>query len=167
MGDQGLRRFVGEVAKLDIDRLVLQRISGTRRAVDGKPLLFPHYDGDLVRDIVKQTLNALATSNASLTDKIFTLEILNGTPLKGLANRTAEIFQSFGYDVISIGNAETDDHQATVIYDRNANAEAARNLANVIQCRSISTDPAPKSASEADFTLILGSDFNGRYVNVR
>ncbi|MEI6875763.1 MAG: LCP family protein [Spirochaetota bacterium] len=165
LGIEGLKRFIHELSGLDTDHLVLQRINGTRRAVDGKVLLFPHYDGDLVRDIVKQTLNALASSSAAIADKIYTLEVLNGTALKGLANRTAEIFQSFGYNVVGVGNADREDYASTrVLYRNNVATEAANNVATVIQCKNILSDSGGVSKSDADFTIILGSDFNGRYV---
>jgi hypothetical protein len=116
---------------------VLQRVTGIYRDVDGKRLLFPHYDGELVRDIVKQTFNALANSgSASPADKIFTIEILNGTPTKGLAKKAAEIFQSFGYDVVSVDNADREDYDKTQVLDRFANPDASKNIATVIRCSS-------------------------------
>lgn len=167
LSDDSLRRLLPELAKMDADRLVLQRVTGTYKIVDGKKLLFPHYDGELVRDIVKQTLNALANSgSASPADKIFTIEVLNGTPTKGLAKRAAEIFQSFGYDVVSVGNAERDDVDRTSIVDRYSNPEAVKNIADVIRCSNTSRAAAPQSEDEqasVDFTVVLGSDFNGRY----
>jgi len=171
LSDDSLRALLPELAKVDADRLVLQRITGAYRNVDGKRLLFPHYDGELVKDIVKQTLNALANSgSASPADKIFTIEVLNGTPTKGLAKRAAEMFQSFGYDVVSIGNAERDDVSKTSIIDHYSNAEAAKNVAEVIRCSNLSgqADDQPGGSKEgADFTVILGADFNGRFVVAR
>ncbi len=167
LSDDSLRRFLPELAKMDADRLLLQRVTGAYRSVDGQRLLFPHYDGELVRDIVKQTLNALANSgSASPADKIFTLEVLNGTPIKGLAKRAAEIFQSFGYDVVSVGNAERDDVDRTSVVDRFSNAEAAKSIAGVIRCENLSLVGGALeegAKAEADFTVILGKDFNGRY----
>jgi len=163
--DDAFRRFVKELARLDADKLVLQRITGAWRIVDGKRLLFPHYDGELVRDIVKQTLNALSNSTESgVADKIFTVEILNGTPEKGLAKKTAEIFQSFGYDVITVGNANREDLERTQIIDRYANSDAAKNVAAVIRCENLSrVEGVAPGEAVADFTVILGKDFNGRY----
>ena len=163
--DDILRKFFDEIGGLDVDRLLLQRITGIYRNVDGKQLLFPHYDGELVRDIVKQTLNALANSGAGAgtIDKIYTVEILNGTPSKGLAKKSAEIFQSFGYDVVSVGNAEKEDYDNTIILDKLSNSEAAKNVASVIRCSSISDASSAGGQSTADFTIILGKDFNGRY----
>jgi anionic cell wall polymer biosynthesis LytR-Cps2A-Psr (LCP) family protein len=164
LNDDSLKRLLAELSKLDADRLVLQRVTGVYRNVDDKKLLFPHYDGELVRDIVKQTLNALANSGSSSpADKIFTIEILNGTPTKGLAKKAAEIFQSFGYDVVSVDNADREDYDKTQVLDRFSNADASKNIANVIRCSSTSQQSAAQGEAAADFTIILGKDFNGRY----
>ena len=164
ISDDGLRRLISDLSKLDADRIVMQRVTGVYRDVDGKRLLFPHYDGELVRDIVKQTLNALANSGSSSpADKIFTLEIQNGTPIKGLAKKAAEIFQSFGYDVVSVDNADREDYEKTQVIDRFSNPDASKNISNVIRCRSSSQQPVTQGEAVADFTIILGKDFNGRY----
>jgi polyisoprenyl-teichoic acid--peptidoglycan teichoic acid transferase len=164
LGDDSLKRLFSELARLDADRLVLQRVTGVYRNVDDKRLLFPHYDGELVRDIVKQTLNALANSGSSSpADKIFTIEILNGTSTKGLAKKAAEIFQSFGYDVVSVDNAEREDYEKTQVLDRFSNADASKNIASVIRCSSTSQQAVAQGEATADFTIILGKDFNGRY----
>jgi polyisoprenyl-teichoic acid--peptidoglycan teichoic acid transferase len=165
LSDDSLRGLFTELSKIDADRLVLQKVTGIYRDVDGKRLLFPHYDGELVQDIVKQTLNALANSgSASPADKIFTIEILNGTPTKGLAKQAAEIFQSFGYDVLSVDNAEREDYEKTQVIDHYSNLDASKNIGDVIRCKSTSQQPSTaQDAASADFTIILGKDFNGRY----
>jgi len=155
----------GQLAKLDSDRIVLQRLTGTPRTVEGIPLLFPHYDGELVRDIVKQTLNALLNAEAiAVSDKVFTIEILNGTTERGLAQRTAEIFQGFGYEVVSVGNAPSTDIALSRVIDRYGDPAAASTLANVIRCTVIESATAtPSTGASADFIIILGKNFNGRY----
>jgi Transcriptional regulator len=168
LNDDTLKGLLIGLSKLDTDRLVLQRINGAYRTVDEKRLLFPHYDGELVRDIVKQTLNALATSGSSSpADKIFTIEILNGTPTKGLAKKAAEIFQSFGYDVVSVDNADRDDYDTTQILEHFTSGEVLKSIADVIRCKSTGQQAASQAAAQsgaaADFTVILGKDFNGRY----
>jgi polyisoprenyl-teichoic acid--peptidoglycan teichoic acid transferase len=165
LSDDSLRGFFKELSKIDADRLMLQKVTGVYRDVDGKHLLFPHYDGELVQDIVKQTLNALASSNSSSpADKIFTIEILNGTPTKGLAKKAAEIFQSFGYDVLSVDNADREDYDKTQVIDHFSNPDAVKGIADVIRCKSTSRlSIASQDAVAADFTVILGKDFNGRY----
>lgn len=158
-------RLFRELARLDMDRLVLQFLTGTYRPVEGMSLLFPHYDGELVRDIVKQTLNALLNAESiAVADKVFTVEILNGTPTRGLAQKTAEIFQSFGYEVISVGNAPESDVAQTRVLDRYGDLTAAGTLGAVIRCTEVEAEAADAvSSSPADFVIILGSDFDGRY----
>lgn len=157
-----LRRLLSELSKLEADRIVLQRLTGAYRSVEGKQLLFPHYDGELVKDIVKQSLNALLNADATaVADKVFTLEILNGTTVRGLAQKAAEIFQSFGYEVVSVGNAPSTDESKTRVIDRYGDRASATTMANLIKCRQVEDENIP-SASPADFVIILGKDFNGR-----
>jgi anionic cell wall polymer biosynthesis LytR-Cps2A-Psr (LCP) family protein len=165
LSDDSYRGLLKELSKIDADRLMLQKVTGIYRDVDGKHLLFPHYDGELVQDIVKQTLNALASSSTgSPADKIFTIEILNGTATKGLAKKAAEIFQSFGYDVLAVDNADKEDYEKTIVIDHFSNADAAKGIADVIRCQSTSRQAlASENEVAADFTIILGKDFNGRY----
>jgi hypothetical protein len=159
---ESLRVLLAEFARLEVDRIVLQRLTGTYRSIDDVVLLFPHYDGELVKDIVKQSLNALLNADTTaIADKVFTIEILNGTAVRGLAQKTAEIFQSFGYEVVSVGNAPSTDVAKTSIVDRYGDKPTARTVANVIRCKVVEDEAIP-SGSPADFVIILGKDFNGR-----
>ncbi len=159
---EAMLRFLSEAGKIDADRIVLQKITGSYRTIDGKRLLFPHYDGELVRDIVKQTINALSVAETSTSSgKTFTVEILNGTDSKGLAKSAADIFQSFGYDIAAMGNADKQDYGRTIVIDRYGDPSVAKTVGSVIRCENIGT-PAIDSTVVADFTIILGKDFNGR-----
>ncbi len=157
------KMLVREIAKLDADSILLQKITGIYRNVEGQSLFFPFYDGELARDMLKQTLNAMNASNvASSSSKIYTVEILNGTTERGLAARTAEIFGSFGYDVVAVGNAATLDYAKTVLIDRFGDKEALSSIAGVIKCTNFSEAAEYTGKIKADYTIILGNDFNGR-----
>jgi anionic cell wall polymer biosynthesis LytR-Cps2A-Psr (LCP) family protein len=152
-----------EVAKLDADTILLQKITGMYRSVEGQSLFFPFYDGELARDMLKQTLNAMSASTVSSNSgKIYTVEILNGTAEKGLAARTSEIFGSFGYDVVAVGNASALDYDKTVLIDRFGDKEALGTIAGVIKCSNFADAASYKGSIKADYTIILGKDFNGR-----
>lgn len=166
-----LKDLLVELSRIDAERLVPQRVTGSLREVDGKMLLFPFYDGQLLKDIIRQTLGGLASEDSAAQERIYALEILNGTKSQGLARNASELYQSFGYDVIRIGNAEMNEYDETVVVDRIGNATVAATIGQVIQCdnfRSTSVDSgdAANYGTEAvvDFTIILGKDFNGRYV---
>ena len=162
-GADARKLLLREVAKLDADTILLQKITGMYRNVEGQSLFFPFYDGELARDMLKQTLNAMSASTVSSnSSKIYTVEILNGTAEKGLAARTSEIFGSFGYDVVAVGNAPTLDYEKTQLIDRFGDKEALNTIGGVIKCSNFADAAAYKGSIKADYTIILGKDFNGR-----
>jgi anionic cell wall polymer biosynthesis LytR-Cps2A-Psr (LCP) family protein len=170
--DTSLKELLQEMSRIDAERLVPQRVTGSRREVDGKMLLFPFYDGQLLKDIIRQTLGGLASEDAAAQERIYAVEILNGTKKQGLARSTSELYQSFGYDVIKTGNVDdASDYDNTVIIDRIGNPAVASTIGQVIQCSNVQTTSVEsQDASDygtevtVDFTIILGKDFNGRYV---
>ncbi len=165
-------RLFDAFAALDSDRIAMQRVGGNLREVSGKTLLFPFYDGNLIKEIVKQTLSSLVRkSEGTITERVFTVEVLNGTPSSGLARRTAELLRGFGYDIIAVSNADRNDHEKTTVVDRSGYEDMARIFADVIRCSNIRSESRYQDSMDlqnleirADFTIIIGKDFNGRYV---
>jgi anionic cell wall polymer biosynthesis LytR-Cps2A-Psr (LCP) family protein len=176
LNQQAYLRLCNEFAAVDIDRTTIQSVGGSMREVSGKMLLIPLYDGNLVKDIVRQALGTLTRpADGHFTDRVFTVEVLNGTMVNGLAGRTAEVLRGFGYDIISIGNADHSGYDRTVVVDRSGMEGMVRNFAGIIRCNNIRFeaphDEGPEGDMSAqsfdyrsDFTLIVGRDFDGRYV---
>ncbi|MDR0643485.1 MAG: LCP family protein [Treponema sp.] len=163
-------RLFDEYAKINIDRVNIQTVTGITREVSGQILLLPAYNGSLIKDIVHQTLGTLTQQTENSNRRVWTAEVLNGTSTNGLAGRTAELLKNFGYDVISVGNAPSE-YDKTVIINRTGMEETARNFGEVIRCdnfREESLEMVEEDAQNlnyrADFILIIGRDFNGRYV---
>jgi anionic cell wall polymer biosynthesis LytR-Cps2A-Psr (LCP) family protein len=176
MGQKSRVRLFDEFARIDTDRVGIQSVGGNPREVSGQILIFPFWDGSLVKDIVRQSLAGLVRPvEGSLTERVFTVEILNGTTVIGLAGRTSELLQGFGYDIISIGNADSSDYDRTLIIDRSGFEDVVRDFGKIIHCTNIRFDAqSPENPDlgmdlqnleyKADFTLIVGRDFNERYV---
>jgi anionic cell wall polymer biosynthesis LytR-Cps2A-Psr (LCP) family protein len=170
-------RLFDEFAGINTDRVSVQSVGGTVREVSGQHLIFPHWDGTLIKEIVRQTIGGLARPLESfLGDRVFTVEIMNGTTVTGLAGRTAELFRSFGYEIASVGNADRNDYDRTIIFDRSGYDDMVRRFGDIIRCTNIRfISHAPEAPDmdfdfempeyRSDFTLILGRDFNGRYVS--
>jgi anionic cell wall polymer biosynthesis LytR-Cps2A-Psr (LCP) family protein len=173
------RQLLEQLSGIDTERLLIQVVAGNLREVSGQYLLFPYYDGALIKEIVRQTLATLTrTQDSPNGDKIFTVEVLNGTQTAGLAARTAALIGGFGYDVINVGNADHSDYAQTIILDHlGLEAEAAA-FGDVIRCKKINVSlhdslndnedngtivTMQDFEIKADFTLIIGRDFNGRY----
>jgi anionic cell wall polymer biosynthesis LytR-Cps2A-Psr (LCP) family protein len=166
-------RLLEEFARIDMDRINIQMVGGNLREVSGKIQLIPPYNGDLVKDIVRQVLGALTNPADGLHfDRVYTVEVLNGISVSGLAGRTAEIYRGFGFDVISIGNASHTGYENTVVIDRSGVEGVAEYFASIIRCKIINKENSGRESQESmqnveyrsDLTLILGRDFNGRYV---
>jgi anionic cell wall polymer biosynthesis LytR-Cps2A-Psr (LCP) family protein len=165
-------RLFSELSFIDTDRMNVQAVGGNLREVSGQELIFPFYDGSYIKDVVRRSLVTLARQGeGSLADRVFTVEILNGTSTSGLAGRTSDLIQGFGYDVITVGNAENSNYAATEIIDRSGIDELGDTFADIIQCENITREiynpeelDSQSMEYKADFTLIIGRDFNGRYV---
>jgi LCP family protein required for cell wall assembly len=165
INSRGVDSLVREIGRLDPDHLVFQRVMGSLRQVEGVSgeVLLPHYEGALIRETVAQMGQAISSSSSERAEPLsVTIEILNGTSLDGLARRTKALYESFGFDVVSFGNADDDKVVNTVVLDRRGNPEAARRVAEIIHGERVHTQPS--AASDADVTVILGRDFDGRYV---
>ncbi len=165
-------RLFATLVELDADRVGLLRVLGRVQAVDGRPLLFPYEEGALLRDSVKQTIAALSVPlEAADGDVAPAVEVLNGTRTSGLAAQAATVFESFGYRVVAVDNADHPDYERTLFVGRRGDPEQARVVAALIRCEAdaeLAADAAIEATSAAaDVTVVLGRDFNGRFCQSR
>ncbi|MFI3257601.1 MAG: LCP family protein [Spirochaetales bacterium] len=149
------------ISNVDAERLFPQAITGTLRIVDGKEILFPHNDGQLIKEVVNQKISALISETEF--SRIYTLEIQNGTTVQGLAQNTATLLSNTGYKVLAPINADRNNYEHTYIIDHIGNADVAKALGDFIGCTNIIQERSTDN-DLVDFTVVLGSDFNGRYV---
>lgn len=173
-----LYKLFSEIVQIDSERLIPQKIMGQISSVSGKKLLLPYYDGQLIKEVAKQTISSLISDNQTMSERVYVLEIQNGTTVQGLARNTSVLLQSAGYDVLSTVNASkgdyeisiTDNFAKTVIINHIGNLDVAKNLGDFIRCENIVEEEIKPesegmaSESQVDFTIILGRDFDGRYV---
>ena len=158
------------LADVDAESIIKQTITGSLRRVDGQQLLMPDNNGEFIKEAVKTTTNLLASTDGTLTSRVYVLEIQNGTTTQGLARNTAILFQNASYDVLSPVNAPRNDYEETVIIDHIGNMEVSKIIGEFIRCTNI-REATPEEEAESssldagvDFTIILGKDFDGRYV---
>ena len=168
LADYEEETLYSEIAQLDTESIIKQTITGSLRNVDGQQLLFPLNNGEFIKEAVKQTTYMLMSSDGTISNRIYVLEIQNGTKTQGLARRTATLYQNASYDVLSAVNADSNDYAETVIVDHIGNEAVARQVGELIRCTNIKQademEDGSSSDSMVDFTVILGRDFNGAYV---
>jgi anionic cell wall polymer biosynthesis LytR-Cps2A-Psr (LCP) family protein len=175
MNRRTLALLFDEFVNIDTGSINIQTVSGSLREVSGQMLIIPHWDGNLVKEVVRQTLTSLTRNiEEHHVMRAITVEVLNGTEINGLAGRTAEMLRNFGYDIISIGNADANSYESTEIIYRSDDDGVARAFADVIHCENIRremytleelNEEYDEHEYKADLTLIIGRDFNGRYVS--
>lgn len=159
-----------KLSLIDTERFSIQTITGSLRTVDGQTLLFPYYDGQLIKDVINQAISSLVSGDLGNQNRVYVLVIQNGTTEQGLARNTSFLLQSAGYEVLETKNADRNDYEKTEIINHIGNSEAAKTLGNFIHCTNIIDEEVmlenadSTSAAQADFTIILGKDFNGRFV---
>lgn len=169
VNEEGLFSIFSEISTIDADRLMPKTVDGKEKDVQGETLLFPSYDAQLIKDVFKQTTTALISASGVATSRVYFVEIQNGTTRNGLAKNTGALLQSAGYEVLSMINADSTDYEETVVIDHIGNEMEALSLASFINCSNIVTeeikeDDELEADSLVDFTIILGQDFDGRYV---
>lgn len=168
--EDNLKSLLEKVTDIDAERLTAQPITGTLRSVEGKTLLFPYYDGQLIKDVVNQGATSLVSGEITSANRVYVLVIKNGTSQQGLARNTSFLMASAGYEILEAVNADRNDYTKTQIINHIGNEEAAKALGSFIRCTNIVNDQVlpenagADSAAKADFTIILGRDFDGRYV---
>lgn len=163
-------RLLGMISEMDAETIVRQTVTGRVRIVDSQKLLFPLNNGEFIKEAVKQSTNMLLSSTGTYASRVYVLEIKNGTTVQGLAHNTSILFQNASYDVLSAMNADSNDYEKTVIIDHIGNKEIAAMVGDFIHCTNIVEEEVDLSntesetAADVDFTVILGKDFDGRYV---
>ena len=75
-----------------------------------------------------------------------------------------------GFEVLNISNAPSNEYEQTEIVDLIGNMDAAKSLGDFIRCSKITTAKVAAEGENVetpnfDFILILGRDFDGRYVH--
>ena len=157
MTKSDLKSFLGAMAGADCHRMIFHRVLGDRKMVDDKVMIFPHFEGKLLREGLKQIVEALGNTNV-IEGANVNIEILNGTSVGGLANRTSMTYRSYGYNVTTVGNADTVDVEETCVIGHKNDLPVIERVAGVIKCRNISAE----EGTEGTIIIILGKDFDGR-----
>lgn len=161
--------LVSLLCNMNTEYILKQTVTGQTRIVDGKRLLFPLNNGDFIKQALAQSTQMLLSSGSTQVSRSYVLEIKNGTTIQGLAHNTAILYKNASYDILTTSNADRNDYEKTYIIDHIGNSEIAKIVGDFIHCTNIheeyvSDADLPENAGRVDFTIVLGKDFDGRYV---
>ncbi len=125
-------------------------------------VLQPKKSGNWIKGELTEALNNLSKKITNDTDNKIVIEILNGTDIVGFALRTKKYLETFGFDILEMGNAESENYQNTLVIIRR-NEQKAIKFADLIQCKKVIKAEEDYN-KKVDLTLILGKDFDGQVV---
>ena len=136
-------------------------------------VIFPYYGGAVLKESIENLNRDLMGENKN--EEAIKVIVLNGTKTAGLARNVADIFKSFKFKVVRFGNADNHNYSHTLIINNSDNLEIAIKVGDVIRAKNIK--PVSKfhidilgldtSDISPDVIIILGDDFDGRYVKNR
>ena len=92
-------------------------------------------------------------------DEDATIEVQNGSARAGIAQATADYLGENGFNVVSIGNADQFNHQATIIYDYAGRYYTTRWLAEHFDVQPARIIDMSDPSSTVDVRIIIGQDF--------
>lgn len=87
-----------------------------------------------------------------------TVDVLNAGGVTGMARVATDHLRGAGFDVVSMGNADTFDQDSTVVIDRIGNLPKAAAVAEALGVRSVTSEPAPNLF--VDVTVRLGAEWS-------
>ena len=167
LSQRGLDSLLQQLGSIDRSDVIRRRVQGQVRTVEvesvSRSVLFPHFQGRWARQSARQVEELLLDSDTELAiGSVVRVEVLNGTPTAGLARRTSEQLEDYGFVVQRYANAESSDVEFTRVVNRSGIPEHAQQIANVMRAERIVTELRPDS--DVDITLVLGRDFDGTVV---
>lgn len=164
-GRESLSSLIDELSRVNIRETVIQEYLGVDRTVGNEVIIFPMYNGNIIIERVQWIIKSLNAEETPTPRRSITVEVLNGTPRRRLAQNTAAILDNYhGYNVVYFGNADRDDYEHTVILDLTGDPEAVADVAENIRCKRTDTHIGGDNLNDVKVRIILGRDFNGQYV---
>lgn len=142
-------RDPGDPDRLVIDTSLASEVTGA----DGAYLLQARPS---LKSAVAEFLSATSSGSSATTPSSFSVEVLNGAGVTGLAARTADQLKQAGFTVASVADAPRPQAQTTILAKANARA-AANQIASAAGLPS-SRVTVGNPSSGADIQITLGSD---------
>lgn len=87
------------------------------------------------------------------------VEVLNGCGATGVARRVGRYLRTIGFDVMTVGNAESFNYPETLVIDRVGNTEYAARVAEVLGTPNRIQQIVPDPFRIEQVTVIVGGDY--------
>jgi anionic cell wall polymer biosynthesis LytR-Cps2A-Psr (LCP) family protein len=162
LSKRDLAALIREAGHMSSAGVLFYRMYGRDVTIQDRQVLTPVEDGAWLRDRIESVKKFLNDEGpAPLGDEI-KIEILNGSTNPGQAQSLRNSFIEYGFNVVHFGNALRNDYEKTIVIDRIGRPSLAKRIADIIKCKEVYT--RIDKDLMVDVTIILGNDFEGKYV---
>nr|WP_267507631.1 LCP family protein [Borreliella afzelii] len=168
-------KYIVKNYKINNDKIISINIKGQEEIFKDNDnnlikVVFPYYGGAILKESVDKLNKELINEGS---EEVVKIVVLNGTKVVGLAKKTANIFNSLKFKVLKFGNADKNSYKNTLIINNSDNLEMAVRVGEAIKASNIKpiSEVQTKRLLELDnldinpdVIVVLGDDFDGRYV---
>jgi LCP family protein required for cell wall assembly len=162
LSKRDLKVFVDEMKSVNSSKLFFYRMYGKNTVIKDESFITPIEDGSWLRIRIENVKNFISEEGPSPIGDELNIEILNGSTNPGQAQSLRNYFVEYGFNIVHYGNALRSDYDKTLVIDRTGRPSVAKRIADIINCDEVHTR-IDKSLM-VDVTIIIGNDFEGRFV---
>lgn len=116
-------------------------------------------DEKITEESASPTPTSTPREETKLNRSEWSLEVLNGSGVSGLAKKIAEELESLGYKVIKVGNADKSDYEKTqILIQDNLKDQVDKVIADIGDIIKIASVAGELEDSTASAQIIIGKD---------
>ena len=162
MNRRDLRILVGEMKKVSSSKVLFYLMFGKNTTIKDESFISPIENGKWLRERIENMKKFISDEGPAPIGNEINIEILNGSTNPGQAQSLRNYFVEYGFNIVHHGNAPRNDYEKTLVVDRIGRPSLAKRLADIINCQEVHT--RIDKTLMVDVTIIIGNDFEGRYV---
>jgi LCP family protein required for cell wall assembly len=162
MNRRDLRMLVGEMKKVSSSKVLFYLMFGKNTTIKDENFISPIENGRWLRERIENMKKFISDEGPAPIGNEINIEILNGSTNPGQAQSLRNYFVGYGFNIVHHGNAPRNDYEKTLVVDRIGRPSLAKRIADIINCQEVHT--RIDKTLMVDVTIIIGNDFEGRYV---
>jgi polyisoprenyl-teichoic acid--peptidoglycan teichoic acid transferase len=148
-----LARLGSEIDREKIVNLVVDtEYAEPFRGADGADLLRPNTPA------IRRAIDS-ALKSAGRPELRARIEVVNGTPRRGLGQQAADYLQAQGFKVVSVAAAERTDYRSSLVQVLTDDRRAAEALASMLKVPTSAITVVPTANAQVDIRIVIGQDF--------
>jgi hypothetical protein len=140
-----LAKFAG---KVNMDEAQMETLPGTPENIAGVSYWVPDEE-----KISEEVTKLFLTQTVAGLPKV---EILNGSGISGAAQKAADKFRLYGYEVTSTGNADSFRYKSSQVISHKPEIKGLDKISVLVNTSVMKDEPNP--TAPADVTVIIGKD---------